>query len=588
LAASVLLAERTERLYGFVLAMLLSGGVLYVLHQRCSPGWRTVIAVAIVLRIIAFALPPSLSDDAYRYVWDGRLQGYGVNPYIRIPSDVDDELRDADLYDLLNSREFYSVYPPLSQEVFYVGSRVGVSDWRPAYYGIKLIILLIEILGVFVLVRLVPERRSIVYAWNPVVVMEVAGQGHTEGLAAGLILLGVLLVRHWRPGGAAAALTAAGMVKLVPLLGLPFLWRRGRWSAFFASVAVGLLVAFPYAAPEAVGNMVRSLRLYISFFEFNAGLYYVTKWLFQVLTGADYSKLIGPLFGWLFAAALPVLYYLDSIRDWPTERALIALLSTFLLLSTTVHPWYVVPLLALIVLEERIRWHWYWMGVVSTGTYLLYVDGPYWFFVALSWGIWSILAGAYHQKRVVQVIQRRRAAAKWRFISDWIDPERPVSVLDLGAAEGFVGLEARERLRADVTLADVVDMNRTNLPFQLVRPSRLDFPRDSFDYVILNFVLHHAEDPRAVAAEAARVARRGVVIVESVYERPCQHRLLRFLDPLANRIRSGGLMRRQEEHLHFRTADEWRLLFLGLDLRIERERAGGNWIHRQSAFLVRK
>ncbi|MDX1740907.1 MAG: methyltransferase domain-containing protein, partial [Rhodothermales bacterium] len=505
-----------------------------------------------------------------------------------VPTDVPDGGPGADLLELLNSRDFYTVYPPLSQEVFYVGSVIGSSVWAADYYAIKLIILLIEFLGVLILAGMVSGRRAVLYAWNPVVVIEVAGQGHTEGLAVGLVLLGVLLLRHERYGGSAAAITAAGMVKLVPFLALPFVWRKGGWLSLFVSMAVGIVIAFPYLNLDAVANAVESLRLYVSYFEFNAGLYYVTKWVFELVTGTDQSKFIGPMFGWLFVLALPVIYYLDFRHNWSLERALIVLLSAFFLLSTTLHPWYVVPLLGLLVLEERIRWHWYWMSILSSGTYLLYVGGPYELFVGLTWSVWAFAALAYHRDSALQWIQRRRAASKFAFISDWIEPRRGVSVLDLGAGEGYVGVEAQRRLNADVKLADVVDLNRTGLPFSLVGPGRLGFESDSFDYVILYFVLHHAEDPVAVVTEAARVARHGVVVVESVYETPLQLRLLGFLDRFANRIRSGGRMRAQEEFLHFRKTDRWRQLFEELGLRVERERAGGNWIHRQAAFLVSK
>ena len=583
--ASTLLAERSGKLYAFVAMVIVSGGILYAIHRVCAPTVRVVLFVAVLFRLIAFTLPPGLSDDAYRYVWDGRLQHAGTNPYTVVPSEVEAGHHDDELYARLNSWSFYSVYPPLSQIVFYAGASFDANGWRTHYYLIKLIILLIECLGLLVLVRMVGPAIAILYAWNPVVVMEVAGQGHTEGLVAGLVLIAVFLVRRKRHVPASIALTAAGMVKLVPFLGLPFVWRRGKWMAITASVLTGIVLSFPYYAPGVASRVLQSLRLYVSYFEFNAGPYFAVKWALQAFTGQDFSKLIGPAFGWLFLAVLAVIYLADRRDRWPIEKALAVILSWFFLLSTTVHPWYLVPLLAVTVVEEKIRWHWYWMSLVSMGTYLLYVDGPYWLFVSLAWSTWLVFALAYHRDAVLQRVQRRRGAAKWDFIAPWILPTSNPAILDLGAGEGYVGLAA-SRAGADVTLADVVDMNRTALPFQMAKSDTLDFESGSFDYVILYFVLHHARDPEAVVREACRVARCGVVVVESVYDREGQRRLLRVLDKMANRLRSRGLMRGQEEYLHFRTQRGWLQLFRDLGLSIDGERSGGNWIHRTAAFLI--
>jgi ubiquinone/menaquinone biosynthesis C-methylase UbiE len=588
-AACAFLAERSGLMYGFVASILVSGALLYVIHARCAVDWRTVLAVAVVLRVAVFWLQPGLSDDAFRYVWDGQIQHEGVNPYSHRPSDTElSHLTETDLYDLVNSRDYFSVYPPLSQLVFRVGSVDTLTHWRVGYYGIKLIILLIEIAGLVALVWLVPPGRAILYAWNPVVIIEVAGQGHTEGMVSGLLLLAFLMVRRSRHGGAAAAVSAAGMVKLVPFFLLPLFWRRGRWIALGASVVTALLLAVPYAAPHVIPNVLESLNLYVRYFEFNAGPYFAVKSLLQAITGHDLSKAIGPVFRWLFFLSLPVIYYLDRLRNDSLERPMVAILSCFLVLSTTIHPWYVVPLLAVLVLENRMRWHWYWFGLISMGTYLLYVGGPYWSVVILAWAVWAVLATAYHFDTVLQWVQRRRGARKFRAIEDWIGRSHSRAILDLGAGEGYVGLEASKRGAGPVILADVVPMNRTALPWSLVEEENLHFATDSVDYVILYFVLHHAANPVRVLAEAARVARHGVIVVESVYEWPVQLKVLTLLDQLANRLRSGGLMADQEENLHFRTVAEWRQLVAQLRLTIDQERIQGNWIHTKAMFKICK
>ena len=131
-------------------------------------------------------------------------------------------------------------------------------------------------------------------------------------------------------------------------------------------------------------------------------------------------------------------------------------------------------------------------------------------------------------------------------------------------------------------------MNRTPLPHHLYDGRRLPFEAGTFDAVVLYFVLHHAEEAPQVLREALRVAPGRVVVVESVYEKAWDLRLLTVLDRLANRLRSGGKMRGQEEHLHFRTRAAWRNLFAEAGAEILAEQRRGRLVHRQALFVLQR
>ncbi|MEL7239180.1 MAG: class I SAM-dependent methyltransferase, partial [Planctomycetota bacterium] len=164
-------------------------------------------------------------------------------------------------------------------------------------------------------------------------------------------------------------------------------------------------------------------------------------------------------------------------------------------------------------------------------------------------------------------------------------PGDATSLLDLGCGEGFVGDALRAR-GYDVTLADAADFHRSPLPFVLYDGRALPFADRTFDAAYLYFVLHHTEDARAVLDEALRVARR-VIVVESVYRTPLEHRWLDRLDRLANRLRSG-LMKSQEEHLHFRTASAWVAVCDDLGAHVITRREHGRPPHRQATFVVER
>jgi ubiquinone/menaquinone biosynthesis C-methylase UbiE len=160
-------------------------------------------------------------------------------------------------------------------------------------------------------------------------------------------------------------------------------------------------------------------------------------------------------------------------------------------------------------------------------------------------------------------------------------------VLDIGAGEGYVGWEISRQTSAEVVLCDVRKSNRTPLPFDVLDSGPLPYDSETFDVSILVFVLHHAARPESLLAEARRVARHDIVVVESVFTNCIEHRLLIFLDRLANRIRSKDEMRAQEDQLEHRTADGWREMFEQVGLGVEAEIHSGRFPHRIAAFRLR-
>lgn len=371
----------------FVAACFAGGGSLAVLWRRDSVSIREVLWGAILLRLAFFLLLPGLSDDFFRYLWDGWLQLEGINPYQFVPSDPAlASFQEAEIYEKLNSKQYYSIYPPLSQLTFLGSALFYDGSWVPAYYVLKGVYVVMELVGVVLLSRLTTARNLLLYAWNPLVLVEIAGQGHTEALFVPLLFAAVWAVRRRRGGLASAAIAGAGFVKIYPLALGPYLLRRFDWRTLWPGVLVGLGLSIPYAAPYVLPHVKASVDLFAELFEFNAGPYYLVKHLLWFWTGADWSKTIGPAFRILFVSSLPVLYVLDARRDWSFRRACLLLLGAFFVLSTTVHPWYLLPVIGLGVMGPRPSWHWLWLGICSIGTYLFYAGGTYWMWIWLGWG----------------------------------------------------------------------------------------------------------------------------------------------------------------------------------------------------------
>ena len=386
-----------------VTASFLSGAALLLLWRRGSLSMSEVLWGALFLRLAFFPLLPDLTDDPFRYIWDGWLQLEGINPYKFVPSDPALEtVQSADLYEKLNSKEYYSIYPPLSQLFFALAGLFYDGGWATAYYVLKAAFVAVEFGGVLLLARLTTARNVLLYAWNPLVLIETAGQGHTEALLVPLLFAAMWAVRQQRGGLASIAIAGAGLVKLYPFALGPYLLRRFGWRAVWPGALVVLGLSLPYAAPYVIPHIKASVDLFAELFEFNAGPYYFVKHVLWEWTGADWSKTIGPAFRGVFLASLPVLYGLDAWRDWSFRRACLLLLGTFFVLSTTVHPWYLLPVVGLGVMGPRPSWHWLWLGLCSIGTYLFYVDGTYWVWIWIGWGGAGLLALAMDQRRRIR------------------------------------------------------------------------------------------------------------------------------------------------------------------------------------------
>ena len=205
-----------------------------------------VIVFALLFRLSILYTPPYLSDDLYRYIWDGRVQAQGVNPYRYVPADEQlKRLRDEAIYPKINRRDFArTIYPPLAQAVFYGTTRVSESvTWMKAtMVGFEALTLL-ALLGLLSSLGL-PLQRVLIYAWHPLIVWEIAGSGHLDAIAIAFVCIALLARSRNREAAVGVALGCAVLVKLIPLALFPALYRRWGWkmpAAFALTIAVAYL-----------------------------------------------------------------------------------------------------------------------------------------------------------------------------------------------------------------------------------------------------------------------------------------------------------------------------------------------------------
>ncbi len=601
--ALALLGPTRELLFPSLIAYTTGFAALLLLwrgHSEFLDDPRVLLGGALLLRLTLFPTLPDLSDDLYRYVWDGWLSVSGVNPFRFLPSATElAEFQASDLFGEINSPDFHSIYPPLSQVVFLAGGLTYVLvGWPAAAFAVKAVFLLLEMSGLALLAAAIrasglrPHAMAL-YALNPLILVTLTAGGHSEsGMVFGLGLMAYGLTRR-RKALAWVGLVLATAAKGVPLLLAPFLLRtqlreappRHLLSAMTPGVVLGLFLFAPFYYPGIISALASSADLYVRLFEFNAGLYFALKEIALWVTGTDWGKTIGPILGAGFLGGTALMWIRWPMReDEDFFRASLAVLGLYLLTATTVHPWYLSWGLALVPFTSFLRGAWMWASWAAFLTYFVYVGLPHSLPTAAFWGGVGFFFGREFEAQIRDRLLRIAGRRKARQVSTHLTG---TLVLDLGAGEGYVATALTGRDRRCI-LVDVGPFFRVRNPRVVYDGLHIPVRDRSVDSVLVSLVLHHARDPEQVIREALRVTRKRVVITESTYRWQWECRLLELADRCANRLRGFTGNTSAAEPLGFRTVEDWKATFrdAGSNLILsERLNVVG---HRHHLFVVEK
>lgn len=384
-------AEIVHLLSGYALLTGLWLALAWVGRVRPVDGWFWFGAVG--CRLVLVGAMPALSDDVYRFWWDGQLVAHGYSPFLQTPTELQtllpEETRTAmgltpGIYQRLNSPDYYSVYPAVSQAVYALGALGGGHSLMQGIVLIRLILIAAELAGLYFLFRLLrlqgrPASALWLFAFHPLVILELTGNLHFEGvMIAGMLGAYWAYLRGWKLTAAGAYLLAVN-TKLLPLLALPWLLfrlPRSEGARLLVILAVGsLLLHAPWLEPELYTHLSRSLGLYVHTFEFNASMYYLVREIGFWVQGYNIIGTAGRSLGLVAAVGLVVLGWWGRRVPW-TQVPVVLLLSwtLYLLLATTVHPWYVIVPAAWAVLTG-FRFPFVWLSLLPL-TYLAYASTP--------------------------------------------------------------------------------------------------------------------------------------------------------------------------------------------------------------------
>ncbi|MGB3465903.1 MAG: glycosyltransferase 87 family protein [Cyclobacteriaceae bacterium] len=333
---------------------------LYVLQRGQNQSHWMITGV--LLRLILFAGLPVLSDDYFRFIWDGRLLNAGFNPFEELPAyylDKGISGVDLSLYEQLNSPEYFTIYPPLNQLVFYIATWLSPESVAGAVAVMRLFVFSADIGNYILLKRLarhyqLSEKVALIYFLNPLVILEFTGNLHFESVMIFFILLFIYLFEKKKTYLSAVAIGMAIIAKLLPIMYLPSILKfrpLKKTILFYLITGAFVLLAFvPLLSAEFIEGLGSSLDLYFRKFEFNASFYFIFRSVGFAITGYNEIARIGPFLGLL--TILLIVWYLTRIRKRNVSLPVIILTIhlIYLLFATTVHPWYITTLVALTAL----------------------------------------------------------------------------------------------------------------------------------------------------------------------------------------------------------------------------------------------
>ena len=273
----------------YILLFLLS----FKLVHTYKDNIKLLAILSVLFRLMFLFAIPNLSQDFYRFIWDGRMILEGYNPYLFTP----ESFITSGKYPILQAQELYAGmgtlngshftnYPPINQLCFSIAGLFSNNSILGSAMVMRVIIILADIgtlyFGVKLLKKLnISVNRIFWYILNPFIIIELTGNLHFEGVMVFFLVLGLYLLHTGKWKKAAIAFAASISVKLIPLIFLPLLYKRlgfKKWLVFCILVVVIVVGLFlPFFSLEFVNNYSKTVGLWFQNFEFNASIYYIVR-----------------------------------------------------------------------------------------------------------------------------------------------------------------------------------------------------------------------------------------------------------------------------------------------------------------------
>lgn len=372
LAAAILLrwSGDVKSQAGWTVGVLLCSSLFYLISVKSvltkgsrtigPAGWAWIATVAVAARLLFLTQAPVLSEDLFRYRWEGRVQAAGMNPYFFTPTDLETVFLRDETSPKVTGWNVRAGYGPLWEIIERQAFRLAV--WaEPGNVTRQLLWMKLPslagdlcVLGLLLALlrdHALPWPRVIIWAWCPLTWVEFWGEGHMDSLLAALVVAALVAARRQRWALAGLLLTAGGLIKWWPFLLLPIFalhalrhWSGIRWRVLFAGVPLAALAVWPYAtlSRELWSRNAAYMSGFLGGWRNNDSLFGVI-WYLSGQNG-DIAKRIS-------LVALGLLVLIACLWRAPLERVVLGFVAGMLLLSANVHPWYMAWMAPLLAVE---------------------------------------------------------------------------------------------------------------------------------------------------------------------------------------------------------------------------------------------
>jgi len=376
-----------------------SFALTYVVIEKTNISFTRLFAVAFMFRMVLIVAIPFLSQDFFRFIWDGQLVINGLNPYAHtvdfyFESNQHQIIENAKLLKEgmgdLNAGN-YSNYPPLSQFIYAVAAFFSQGSVLEFIICLRLILIAFDLVFVVFarkLLKLLNKNENLLfwYSLNPLCILEITGNLHLEGMMIALFVAAVYFMLKYKWVFSSLLLSLSVSAKLLSLVFLPFMLKyiysktklRPKTSVFvyaFVFVAALALQFLMFFNPQNGINFLSSVGLWFTKFEFNASIYYLFRWIGYQLVGWNTIKFYGLIFMLMFLVFYTVLFFRTKTNLQSLFTVCLASLTIYFLMSTTIHPWYILFPLALGVFTTY-KFPIVWSFVVFL-SYYAYRDGDF-------------------------------------------------------------------------------------------------------------------------------------------------------------------------------------------------------------------
>ena len=348
----------------------------WVLKTGTDQEIRFWLYASILFRLSLLLVIPALSDDFYRFIWDGRLLANGIHPFAELPGYyLEHNISGVNqfLYDHLNSKDYYTIYPSFAQIIFWISAIIFPKSILGSVVVMRVFILAAEIGSLVLISKLLlifskNSKSILIYALNPLVILELMGNLHFEAFVIFFLLLALYLLSQSKIWQAGISFGLSVCAKLLPIIFLPlFLIRLGikRSIFFYLFVLITCILFFvPLLDAKVINGFSESIGLYFKRFEFNASVYYLVReygfWTkgFNTIQTVGWKLGVVSFIGIMIISLWPYTRVREGkgfgfkmsdysfpnlIRNIPLVMMWVFLF--YFLMTTTLHPWYITTML---------------------------------------------------------------------------------------------------------------------------------------------------------------------------------------------------------------------------------------------------